>query len=64
MTATAVPSTATNDQWRQQAWTALRNKAYADYLANLDRLRQKRAALLAEISNTDALSCGGSSASR
>ncbi len=55
VTATAVPSIATNDQWRQQAWTGLRDKAYADYLTNLDRLRQQRAALLAEISNTDAL---------
>src|SRR5205807_1992299 len=55
VTATATASTALDEQWRQQAWTALRDKAYADYLANLDRLRQQRASIVSEINNTDAL---------
>lgn len=53
--ATATASDATDEQWRQTAWSTLRDKAYADYIANLDRLRNQRAALVSQIDNTDAL---------
>lgn len=55
VTVTATPADLTNNQWRQQAWNALRDKAYADYLANLDRLRQQRSTLVGDVNNTDTL---------
>lgn len=55
VTVSVTPSDSTNEQWRQQAWNALRDKAYADYLANLDRLRQQRATLVSDLNNTDAI---------
>lgn len=55
VTGVVVPTATTMQTWRIRCWTMLREAAYADYLQNQDRLRQRRAALARDIATTDAL---------
>jgi hypothetical protein len=54
-TATLTPTDAAIQQWRQRAWQAIYDKAYASYLADRERLRQQRTALTKAIAATDAV---------